>query len=79
MLRIVSAAVLVGLLSGAASAQTVIIVPSDPPAEFVPWDSAVTPQQNAPVLPGTNTVPGRYYPTPAQKRLDTPSVGGGGG
>ena len=72
MLRIMSVVAIVGVLSGSAVAQTTIVIPRD-------REPAAAPKQNAPVLPGTNSVPGPDYPSPAQKRLDTPSAGGGGG
>ena len=79
MLKIMSAAaVLLGVLSSGAAAQTVIVVPSDQPVEVVPWYSAAPARKNAPVLPGTSSVPSPYYQTPTEKQLDTPSAGGGG-
>jgi hypothetical protein len=79
MKRIVSAAILVALLGSTAWAQAVIVVPSGPDTYVVPssdWRLLRRDRREAD-YPGASSVPGDY-PTRAQRKLDTPSAGGGG-
>jgi hypothetical protein len=86
MLKLLSAAtVATVLIAGTAFAQTTPGQTMPPPEKQDKAGSgsrALTPadKSNEPVMPGTSSVPTgpNKQPTDAQKKLDTPSAGGGG-